>query len=108
MVFAALAGATVWMRNVLWIIPARLPYPTPNLLERIASVSRDVLKPRNLQVYGIALGLLSLIWVAARIIDLRRGIDTKRLLQGAFSFDRCIRHGVVAMQWLIVACMHSG
>ena len=100
--FAALAATTAWMKHVGWIIPAKLP-PAPNLLERIASVSHVVLDPRNLQAYGIALGLLSLVWVVVRIIDLRRGIAAERLLQGRFSVDWCIRHGVVVMQWLVVA-----
>ena len=75
---------------------------TPNLLERIASYSHVLLEPRNLQVYGIALGLLSLVWVVVRIIDLRRGIDAERLLARSPSVDWCIRHAVVVMQWLVV------
>ena len=73
--FAVMAAATAWMKYVGWIVPAKLP-PAPNLLERIASVRHVVLEPRNLQVYGIALGLLSLIWVVARIIDLHRGLPS--------------------------------
>ena len=42
--------------------------------------SHVVLEPRNLQAYGIALGLLSLVWVVARIIDLRRGIDEQAVV----------------------------
>ena len=101
LVFATLAATTAWMKYAGWIVPAKLP-PAPNLLERIASVSHVVLEPRNLQAYGIALGLLSLVWVAVRIVDLRRGIGADRLLQGRLSVDWCIRHGVVVMQWLVV------
>ncbi len=77
--FAALAAATAWMKHVGWIVPSNLP-PAPNLLERIASVRHVVLEPRNLQAYGIALGLLSLVWVVARIIDLRRGVDDRAVV----------------------------
>ena len=100
--FAVLAAATVWMKQARWITPAKLATDSPNLLERIASYSHVFLEPRNLQVYGISLGLLSLVWVVVRIIDLRRGIDEKRLLQWFPSVDWCIRHGVVVMQWLVV------
>src|SRR5208282_2870622 len=78
--FAALAGATVWMKRAGWIIPATLPTNTPNLLERIASYSHVLLEPRNLQAYGIALGLLSLVWVVARIIDLTRRVRSSAAL----------------------------
>ena len=59
-----------------WITPIKLPTETPNLLERIASYSHVVFEPRNLQTYGIALGLLSLAWVVVRIIDLRRWLPS--------------------------------
>ncbi len=156
--FAVLAAATVWMKRAQWITPIKLPTETPNLLERIASYSHVVFEPRNLQTYGIALGLLSLAWVVVRIIDLRRwlpshfgrgtmlrtvpggegallpspsgrgaggeglsgssdanfphpnplpvgeGTLTASLLQTPYSVNWCIRHGVVAMQFLVAAC----
>ena len=98
LVFAALAVTTVWLKHAEWIIPSKLP-PTPNLLERIASVSHAVLDPRNLQAYGVALGLLSLVWVVVRIIDLHRGVAVKMagsLLQSRFSVDWFIR-----MAWFL-------
>jgi hypothetical protein len=101
--FAALAATTVWLRNAGWLVPHALPTTTPNLLERIASVSHALLEPRNLQAYGAALGLLSLVWVMVRIVDLRRGSGEQRLLQTPYGVDWCIRHGVVVMQWLLVA-----
>lgn len=79
--FAALAAATVWMKHVGWIIPIELPTVTPNLLERIASYRHVVLEPRNLQAYGVALGLLSLAWVVVRIIDLSRVQSTGAIEQ---------------------------
>ena len=112
--FAALAAATVWLKHVGWLVPYKLPTTTPNLLERIASVSHVVLDPRNLQAYGVALGLLSLVWVVVRIISLHRNLPSPSgsgaggegfsdsLLQSRFSLDWCIRHGVVVMQWLVV------
>ncbi len=104
MAFAAVAATTAWLKHVGWITPYKLPTDTPNLLERMASVSHAVLDPRNLQAWGVALGLLSLVWVVARIVSLRRGMDEERLLQRRSSVDWCIRHGLVAMQWLLVAC----
>ena len=100
--FAALAATTVWLKHAGWVVPLKLP-PAPNLLERIASVSRAILEPWNLQAYGVALGVLSLAWVIARIIDLRWGTAAERLLQRRFSVDWFIRHGIVAMQWLVLA-----
>jgi hypothetical protein len=100
---AALAATTAWLKHVGWVVSRGDLPPAPNLLERIASVSHAVLDPRNLQAYGVALGLLSLVWIVARIIDLRRGVAAERLLQSRFSVDRCIRHAVVAMQWLVAA-----
>ena len=101
--FAVLAAATLWLRKVAWITPIKLPTETPNLLERIISYSHVVLMPRNLEVYGLALGWFSLAWVVVRIVDLRRGIAPERLLQQRYSVDWCIRHAVVAVQWLILA-----
>ena len=49
---AALSGAVAWLKHAGWI----------TTLEQIAD------KPENLQVCGIALGLLSLAWVLLRII----------------------------------------
>ena len=100
--FAAVAATTVWLRHLGWITPSQLPH-APNLLERMASVSHAVLDPRNLQAWGIALGLLSLVWVVARIVSLHRGVNEKRLLQGRSSVDWCVRHGLVTMQWLLAA-----
>ena len=40
-------------------------------------LSHVLLDPRNLQAYGIALGLLSLVWVVARIIDRPQGHQPK-------------------------------
>ena len=81
--FAALAAATALDETRRLDHPRQAADLTPNLLERIASVSHVVLDPRNLQAYGVALGLLSLVWVVVRIVDLRRGIAAERLLQGA-------------------------
>jgi hypothetical protein len=69
--FAALAGTTAWMKQAGgWFVPARLP-DAPNLLDRIASASDVLLKPWCLQAYGVALGLLSLVWIAVRILITR-------------------------------------
>jgi len=100
--FAVLAVTTAWMKYAGWIVPARLP-PAPNLLERIVSVSHVVLDPRNVQAYGIALGMLSMVWAVVRIIDIRRGVDVESLMKKRLSVDWYIRHGVVAMQWFVVA-----
>ena len=71
--FAAMAAATVLMKRANWFPPIALTMERPNLLERIWSYRPVLLDPQNLQAYGIALGLLSLVWVVVRIIDLRRG-----------------------------------
>ena len=100
---AILAGTTVWLKHIKWIIPyaAVLP-PKPNLFERIASVSHALLVPRNLQAYGVALGVFSMVWAILRIGDLRASHAAKNgFLRSPFSVDRCARHGIVALNWLI-------
>ena len=106
--FAALAAATVWLKRAEWVTPAPLAMQWPNLLERIASYSDVILQPRVLEVYGIALGLLSLAWVVVRIVDLRRARDERRLLQSPLSVDWLVRQGVVAGLWLVLALCALG
>jgi hypothetical protein len=102
--FASLAAVTVWLKQVGWIVPRLAISDTPNLLERIAGVSHAVLIPRNLQAYGIALGLYCSAWAVIRIVDLRRKrFRTDSLLQNPISVDWCIRHAIVALQWVLIA-----
>ncbi len=89
----AVLAAAVAMATTAWL--QRHPW-TPG-----AKV--DLLDPRSLHVYGIGLGLLTLAWVAARIV-LRRNAVAQRLLNPAWpAVDRFVGHAVVALQLVLVA-----
>ena len=84
---ATLVGTTAWLEDRGWM----------------TRFARDLVDPHNLQAYGIALGILSLIWAAARI-GLRRHEAARKMLSPAWpSVDRVVFHIVVWTQWLVVA-----
>ncbi len=93
--FASLFAAVAWLKQAGWITS----------LEDIAN------SPRNLQVCGIALMGLSLAWMIARILGLRRKIgDTQDTFVTAFAHrygvDRIARHAVIVVQYLmLVVCI---
>ncbi len=85
---AAVATATTaWLDHHPWSAGGRL----------------DVADPRSLQTYGIALGLLTLAWLAVRI-PLRRSALAGRLLEPGWpTVDRVVGHAVAAAQLLLLA-----
>ena len=86
-VFTAAAGvaATAWLQTQPWVL--QLP--------------ADLLDPRSLQTYGIALGLLSLLWILARIA-FRTSPAAERLLRADEpTVDWMVRHAVIWLQTLL-------
>jgi hypothetical protein len=76
---------TAWLQTQSWV--ARFP--------------EDLLDPRSLQTYGIALGVLSLSWIAARIV-LRGNPAARPLLDpGEPTVDWFVRHLVIWLQTLL-------
>ncbi len=91
LIAAALVGTTAWM-NGAWM----------EANGWIAPWSDGPLHPQRLQAYGVALGLLSLGWVCARIA-LRRVAGARVLLHPPFTpVDWFVRHAVVVGQWLLI------
>ena len=90
---AVVATVTAWLERAEWITD-------------FAQAAND---PRNLQAYGIGLGLLSLGWIAARTMALRRSGNWSSLLQDRPSVDLVVRHLVVAAHLALVAiCLGGG
>jgi hypothetical protein len=84
---ATVVAATAWLQAQNWV--GRLP--------------DDLLEPRNLQCYGIALGAISLAWIIARIA-LRDNPASRGLLTADEpGVDWAIRHAVVWLQTLVAA-----
>ena len=105
---ATVVAVTAWLQTTAWV----------------ASFPRDLLDPRSLQAYGIGLGVLSLLWIAARIglggIIARIGPipstpPTRQAACGfarassAASVDRIVRNAVVWLQAILAAaCVAPG
>ena len=90
---ATIVATTAWLKNQDWV--ARLP--------------NDLLHAQSLQAYGIALGVLSLLWVVVRIavqkgtIPFSLGRTLGQSPAGAKigtvpSVDWCVRHALVWLQ----------
>ena len=71
----------------------------------LAAGPGDLLHPYSLQAFGIALGVLSLLWIVARIA-LRGNATADELLNplAAPTVDWIVRHGLVAAQLALVEC----
>jgi hypothetical protein len=61
----------------------------------------DLLHPYSLQAFAIALGVLSLLWIVARIV-LRRNPTAGELLNPVPTVDWLVRHGLIAVQLAVV------
>ncbi|MFZ1933529.1 MAG: hypothetical protein WCB27_16400 [Thermoguttaceae bacterium] len=58
----------------------------------------DLLHPYSLQAFGVTLGVLSLLWIAARIV-LRGNATAEELLNPIGpTVDWCVRHGLIVAQ----------
>jgi hypothetical protein len=70
LIAASFLGTLSWLEWQQWIV----------------NLPGDLIKPRNLQVFGIALGLLSLAWMAARIASrlVIGGDENQKAENGAF------------------------
>ena len=87
---ATITATTAWLERVEWV----------------DSLSEAMQTPWGFQAYGIAMGLMSLAWIAARTVALRTPGDWGQLLRDRWSLDRVIRHAVVIVQFLaMVACL---
>jgi hypothetical protein len=84
---AVFAGTTAWLQHV----------------GRITDFSQDCVEPGNLQVYGIALGLLSLVWIAARIGTGKLSSELRELIDRWPSVDWIVRNGLIAAESVLVA-----
>jgi len=94
---------------------------------RVSALSLEILHPRNLHSYGICLGLLTLAYLAARIVCAALGTGSSRWLaimgndstgrstlddssvahririaQDGFSVDWIVRHALVVLQLLLI------
>ena len=102
----ALVATTIWLKQVGWVVGRHALPDAPNLLERLANVSHAVLDPRNLQAYGISLGLLSIVWIAARIVDRATGGRAAHLIDSRWTVDRIVRNAVALGQFVVpLACL---
>jgi hypothetical protein len=82
---AAAVAATAWLQTQSWVV--RFP--------------EDLRDPRSLQTYGIALGMLSLGWIAARIA-FRGSPAAQRLLASREpTVDWIVRHLIILLQTLL-------
>ena len=61
----------------------------------------DLLHPYSLQVFGVTLGVLSFLWIVARIA-LRRNSTANGLLNPVPTVDWLVRHGLIAVQLAVV------
>jgi hypothetical protein len=85
---AVLYGVTAWLESQEWV---RHDYP---------AALRD---PRSLQAYGVGLGVLCLLWSAARV-TLRSNLSLRQLWEpGGLALDRALLAALVLGQ-LILAC----
>ena len=89
---ATLAATTAWLEHQGWI---------PGFRFQILA------EPRTLQVYGIGLAALSLVWIVVRIaagrIAAGRSTLVQRVVESPLSVDRVVRYAVVVAQWLLLA-----
>ncbi len=83
---ASVVATTAWLEGRAWV----------------ANVPQDLFDPRSLQAYGVALGLLSLAWVVARICLRGEKTAEKLLSPHGPAVDRVVRHAVVWLQLLLV------
>ncbi|MHC4398682.1 MAG: hypothetical protein ACYTG0_03285, partial [Planctomycetota bacterium] len=90
---AVLFATTAWLEHHPWS----------------GSRAVELLDPRSLQVYGIGLGILTGLWVVARIA-LRGSEQARRLLDPEWpAVDRLVGHGVVVLHLLASAvCLMPG
>lgn len=86
---AALVATTAWLKGHGWI----------------TDLPDDLLRPGNLQAFGIILGLLSLAWIVVRIVLRGDRVAQKLLNPHGPSVDRIVRHAVVCGQLLLVASL---
>ena len=78
-------ATTAWLKRQSWVV----------------NLPDDLWHPYSLQAYGIALGVLSLLWIVARIV-LRDNATAKKLLDPARpTVDWVLRHALVAAQLLV-------
>jgi hypothetical protein len=104
-----LVGTTIVLKHLDWVVGHHELPPAPNLLERLANVSHAVLDPRNLQAYGISLGLLSIVWIIVRIVDRATGGRAAHLIDHRWTVDRVVLNVVAAGQFLVpLACLVPG
>jgi hypothetical protein len=84
---ATVVATSAWLKNQTWV----------------EDYYRDLWHPFSLQAYGIALGVLCLIWVLARIA-LRRDETAKILFNPAWpAVDWLLRHILIACQLFVLA-----
>ncbi|MHC4177289.1 MAG: hypothetical protein ACYSWU_07275, partial [Planctomycetota bacterium] len=75
----------------------------------VTSMPSDLLDAQNLQAHTIGLGLLSLLWIIARIALRNDEVGRKLLNPHGASVDRIIRHAVVGFQFLLIGwCLLPG
>jgi hypothetical protein len=78
-------ATTAWLKRQSWVV----------------SLPDDLWHPYSLQAYAIALGVLSLLWIVARIV-LRDNATAKKLLDPATpTVDWVLRHALVAAQLMV-------
>jgi hypothetical protein len=82
---ATAVAATAWLQAQPWV----------------ASFPRDLVDPRSLQSYGVALGILSLGWIAARIALRGNPVGQSLLNPAEPTVDWFVRHLVIWLQTLL-------
>ncbi len=86
---ATVTGTTAWIQRNPWNVNAPV----------------DLTDPRVLQAYGIGLAVLTLVWLAARML-LRKNHTGQELFDcGGPSVDRVVGHSVAVLQFLLIAIL---
>src|SRR5262249_36813563 len=106
---AAIWLADAWFQQRPWIFTAfqvaltiAVPYGATAWLERqpwvVADYPRGLTAPRSFHAYGLALGVLGLLWVATRILFRSNARAQKLLEPGWPPLDRLVLGGLVIGQ----------
>jgi hypothetical protein len=88
---AVVYSTAAWLEGQTWFAESPLGH------------AARLIDPRSLQAFGIGLGLLSLVWVAARIALRRRAAAQALLEPGWPAVDRVTLAGLVVGHWLLAS-----